>query len=801
MRWLALLIFPAAALSAADADYRIPPGELVELVDTPRTPSVSPSPDGENLVILERHGLPSVADLARPELRLAGLRIDPRNSGRSRISPYKKPALLDIRTGEKRVVAGPADDARFSPAYWSADGEYFAFFEVKADRWELWIADVGDARAMPVSGLRLNAPVPGPPCAWESNHPALICRAAPAGRGAAPTRPGSPIGPEIQETTGERAAARTYQDLLKTAYDEDLFEHHLQTQLVRVTIEGKVSTVGDPDLITRADPSPDGRFLLVETLHRPFSRIVPMRSFGRRVEIWDHDGSVLAELADRGPDEQRPIDRDSATVGPREHGWRADAAATVYWVEALDGGMSSQAADERDAILELAAPFTGEPQTIATLGYRFDNIHFTADGVAFIASRWWRTRRERMWMLPTGGGDLLELFDRSSEDRYGDPGLLVETTDARGSRVVMTDGKAVFFRGRGASEEGDRPFFDRFDLAAKKADRLWRAEGEEYEYPTYVLSPDRLITSRETPDVQPNYYVRDLARGQRIQLTHFPHPHPQLEGATKRMLRYTRDDGVELTATLHLPPGYEPSDGPLPMLMWAYPREYKDAAAAAQVSGSPYEFAYIDPTGSPLFWLTQGYAILDDPTMPIVGEGGAEPNDTYVKQLVASAKAAVDEVVRLGFGDRERIGIGGHSYGAFMTANLLAHSNLFQTGIAQSGAYNRTLTPFGFQAEERTYWQAPEIYYQMSPFMHADKVDEPILMVHGMADNNSGTFPIQSERFFRALKGHGAQARLVMLPHESHVYQARESILHLMWEKTVWLDRYVKKQEMTRADR
>ncbi|MCB1018392.1 MAG: S9 family peptidase, partial [Acidobacteria bacterium] len=637
------------------------------------------------------------------------------------------------------------------------------------------------------------------PCAWESDRSSLVCRAVPAGRGSEPARPEAPSGPEIQETTGEKAAARTYQDLLKTAYDEDLFEHYVGARVVRVDVNGKVSPVGKPDLITRAEPSPDGRYLLVEALHRPFSRLVQVGDFGRRVEIWDRDGKKVAELADREPAEQTPIGRDAVPVGPRKHGWRADTDATVYWLEALDGGAPLQPADKRDVLRALDAPFAGSPTDLVTLGYRFDDIAWTADGVGFVTEKWWRTRRERMWMLPLDGGPV-ELFDRSSEDRYGDPGSLVMTRDARGSRVVMTsdDGKAVYFKGAGASEEGDRPFVDRFAIAAKKPERLWRAAGEEHEYAAYVLGPDRLLTSRETPEEQPNYYVRNLADGKRVQLTHFPHPHPQLKGASQQMLRYRRNDGVELTATLHLPPGYKPSDGPLPMFMWAYPREYKDAAAAAQVSGSPYEFAFVDPR-SPLAWLTQGYAILDGPTMPIVGEGTKEPNDTYVQQLVASAKAAVDEVVRLGVADRDRIAIGGHSYGAFMTANLLAHSDLFQAGIAQSGAYNRTLTPFGFQAEERTYWQAPEIYFQMSPFMHADKVNEPILLIHGIADNNSGTFPLQSERFFHALKGHGAKARLVMLPHESHGYVARETLLHLLWEKTVWLDRYVKKGEMSRA--
>jgi dipeptidyl aminopeptidase/acylaminoacyl peptidase len=127
-----------------------------------------------------------------------------------------------------------------------------------------------------------------------------------------------------------------------------------------------------------------------------------------------------------------------------------------------------------------------------------------------------------------------------------------------------------------------------------------------------------------------------------------------------------------------------------------------------------------------------------------------------------------------------------------MTANLLTHSRLFAAGIAESGAYNRTLTPFGFQNERRSYWEAPEIYNRMSPFMNADKVKDPMLLIHGMADNNSGTFPIQSESYYAALKGFGATVRLVLLPDESHGYAARESILHKHWEVLNWMNKYVR---------
>jgi len=333
------------------------------------------------------------------------------------------------------------------------------------------------------------------------------------------------------------------------------------------------------------------------------------------------------------------------------------------------------------------------------------------------------------------------------------------------------------------------------NLQTGASTRLFQSQAPYYEDPQILLDAEgtRALISRESPTEPTNYYVRDLAaNGKLRELTHFPNPLPQLVGVKKEQIRYKRKDGVELTGTLYLPPHYDPKkDGPRPMLMWAYPAEFKSADAAGQVTDSPYRFNRISYWG-PQAFLTMGYTVLDNFSVPIVGEGSKEPNDTYIPQLVASAEAAVDEVVRRGVADRNRIAVGGHSYGAFMTANLLAHTRLFKAGIARSGAYNRTLTPFGFQSEERNYWQAPEVYNTMSPFNYADHIKDALLMIHGEQDNNSGTFPIQSERMYAAIKGLGGTARLVLLPNEAHAYRARESIMQMLAEMNNWLDVYVK---------
>jgi dipeptidyl aminopeptidase/acylaminoacyl peptidase len=468
-------------------------------------------------------------------------------------------------------------------------------------------------------------------------------------------------------------------------------------------------------------------------------------------------------------------------------------------VEALDGGDAGQPAEERDRVLMHAAPFDGEPTPWVTLGLRYGGIMWGTDDLALVMESWWRTRTARAWRLspgePTAEPELF--FERSYEDRYNDPGYPMMVPNEWGWPVLRTAdrGRTLFLSGAGASPEGDRPFVDKLDLRTMETERLFRSEAPYYESPLEFLDDDGryLLTRRESQDDPPNYFVRDMRTGDLRQLTAFPNPTPQLEGMSKELIQYTRADGVDLQATLYLPPGYEPErDGPLPLFVWAYPREFKSADAAGQVSGSPYRFTRLSGWSTAI-WVAMGYAVMDGATMPIIGEGDAEPNDTYVEQLVASGEAAIDEAARRGVADPNRVGVGGHSYGAFMTANLLTHSDAFAAGIARSGAYNRSLTPFGFQAEERTFWEAPEVYFRMSPFMNADKMNAPILLIHGEMDNNSGTFPIQSERYYHALKGLGKTVRLVMLPFESHGYAARESILHMLWEMQEWLDRYVKR--------
>lgn len=782
---------------AAPEVYRLPPRSLIDIVDAPRTPRVNLSPGREWMLILESPGLPTIDDLSRPELRLAGVRIDPRTNGPSR--DYRGAVavtLVHLPDLVERKIQGIPAGAEVDDIRWSPDGSRFAFTVTDDAHIEIWVAETERELTKRVIRQPLNGAL-GIPYRWFPDGKDLLCAIIPEDRGPEPEAPRVPTGPVIQETSGQKAPARTYQDLLEDVHDEELFTHYFTSQLLRVSLGGSRKRLGEPGIFLDFTPSPDGSAILVERIHPPYSYLVPYYRFPRTVEVWDPEGNRVAEIADVPLQETVPTTFGSVPTGPRSVGWRSDAPATLAWVEAQDGGDASVEAEVRDRVFALSKPFAGTPEILADLGLRFGGITWGTGNLAMVEEWWWKTRRIRTWRIQPDlpGAEPYLVFDRSFEDRYGSPGDFVTRTDAHGERVLhlSPDGSSLFLFGEGASPEGNRPFIDRMNLADGSIERLWRSEAPYYEEPVAFLGlqAEKVITRREAPDDPPNYFVRTLDGADTLRtLTTFPDPTPQFRGIYKEIVRYTRKDGVKLSGTLYLPPGRTPEDGPLPMLVWAYPREYKSADAAGQITDSPYRFNRVE-WWSPLVWLAEGYAVLQDPKLPIVGEGEAEPNDTYVEQLVAGAEAAVDEMVRRGVAEPGRIAIGGHSYGAFMAANLLAHSDLFATGIARSGAYNRTLTPFGFQAEERTVWQAPEVYFQMSPFLHADRINEPILLIHGELDNNPGTFPLQSERFYAALKGLGATARLVMLPRESHGYRARESVLHVMWETSEWLHRYL----------
>ena len=799
MRLRPLALFALLALGAApaaaqeDLTYQVPAPALAALVDAPRTPVVSLSPDKATMALFARPGAPPITELAAPELGLAGVRINPQTFGPSRASGYTGVALKDVEGRAERAVTGLPADARVRSPRWSPDGRTIALLVDHADRIELWTVDVATAAARRLVARSVHDAAPGASVVWMPSGRELAVRLVPEGRRPLAEAPTTPTGPVAQQSDGRAAPARTYQDLLASSEDEARFEHYMTSDLVAVSLDGAARALGGEALWSSVAPSPDGRFLLTQAIHAPYSYLVPWYRFPRLVEVRDaRTGGVVHTVADTDLAERVPIAFGSVPTGPRSFDWRADAPATLVWAEAQDGGDASAEAEVRDRLYTHGAPFSDAPRELVTLPLRYGGVTWGDDDVAIVEESMWQDRTRRAYVVDPSRTDAKrELFTVSFEDRYNDPGRPMTEPTASGDRVLVLEGDATFWTGEGASDEGNRPFVRRLDLATGEATEVFRSAAPHYERPIAFLGDGVLLTQRESVTEPPNYYARDLASGDATALTRFPHPYPELATVRKETIEYTRADGVPLSATLYLPSDYDPSDGPLPTLVWAYPTEFKSAAAAGQRSDSPYQFTRVSYWGAVPF-VTRGYAVLDDASFPVVGEGETEPNDTFREQLVMNAEAAIRAGEERGVVDPDRVAIGGHSYGAFMVGNLLAHSDLFRAGIARSGAYNRTLTPFGFQREERTFWDDPMLYFGMSPFMHAEKIDEPILLIHGQADNNPGTFTLQSERLYGALKGLGGTARLVLLPAESHGYRARESLLHMLWEEDQWLETHVK---------
>lgn len=781
---LSLVPFLGPALLAQPTPYQKAPKAIQAVLDAPGTPALLASPRGDRFLLAEFERHPAIRDLAQPMARLAGLRFNPATRGPHSPARLKGLAIQGLDGGAAKAIALPQGVSLGQP-HWSPDGTRFVLLGATAHATELWLGDAGTGKLHRVEGVRLNA-ILGSPIDWLADG-SLLCKLVPEGQGAAPQAPEVPAGPRIQENEGKAAPAPTYQDLLQNAHDETRFEFLGQSQLARVDLStGKASPIGQPGLFANVQPSPDGKLLLVARLQRPFSFLVPASQFPVREEVWDRAGKVVHTAADLPLAEGIPLE--GVRTGPRRLHWRPTEPATLAWLEALDGGDPKRKAEFRDRVLTQAAPFTAAPAELIRLKARVMGLDWSERGDLAVVREYERDRRwTRTWLLdPAKPSEARLAFDLSSNDRYKDPGTFLSRLLPSGQTALRQVDGALFLAGAGASPEGDRPFLDRFDPATLKAERRFRCEPGRFESVTALLPDGRFITRRESPTEAPNYVLNGA--GARP-LTTFADPLPELRKIKKQLVKYTRPDGVALSFTMYLPPDYKAGER-RPAVVWAYPLEYTDAATAGQVSGSTSRFTTLGGM-SHLFFLLSGYVVLDNATMPVVGDPKTV-NDTFLEQVVASAKAAIDKADELGVIDPKRVGVGGHSYGAFMTANLLAHSTLFKAGIARSGAYNRTLTPFGFQSERRTLWEAPDMYLKVSPFMSANKFNAPILLIHGEADNNTGTFPIQSERLYAALKGNGQTVRYVTLPLESHGYTARESIEHTLWEMIHWFDKHLK---------
>lgn len=798
---LAFCCLCGRSVAQENLTYQTPPEEILKLADYERVPVLFMDSKKQNILFRYRNTYKTLGELSFEEMKLAGLRLDPRKNISGTVAYNTNLKYKHGRMAELKQVQGLPSNPLLTYFSFSPDESKVAFTHTTEEGVELWCFDFATGRASRLTGPTLNANM-GSPFTWLKDGQGFLIKTLPADRKALiDDKESIPTGPTVSVSeVGSKAQNRTYQDLLKNKNDEENFETLVCSELYKLEMNGQQTLWKPKDLYVNESISPDGNYIILTTLHRPYSYLVPFSRFPLKSVIYKIDGTLVKEFHDKPLIEELPKGFMAVHQGKRNMGWRKDKPATLYWVEALDKGDPAEKSDYRDEVFLLDTPFSGEPRSIAKTINRYAGIIWGDDNTAILYDRWWNTRNVKTYVFdPSGRKETVVLFDRSSEDTYGDPGRFETRRNSYDQYTLNLNNKNAILIGDGFSSNGQFPFVDEINLETKKSKRIFQSAytDQKLEIHSVIdLKKGELLVRLESPNVHPNYYVLNTKkRIAPVAITHLDNPFKSLSGIHKEVIKYKREDGVDLSAVLYLPENYDPDKKEkLPMIIWAYPTEYKDKDNAGQSTSNPNAFIY-PSYGSPIYWVTRGYVILDRASFPIIGEGSEEPNDTYIKQLIANAKAAIDAVDSLGYIDRNRVAVGGHSYGAFMTANLLTHSDLFAAGIARSGAYNRTLTPFGFQSEERNYWEATDTYNAMSPFMHADKMKTPLLLIHGGNDNNSGTFTLQSERYFAALKGFGAPARLVILPLESHGYTAKESVLHTLWEQDQWLEKYVKNRK------
>ena len=787
-----LLVYGKAQETAV---YQKPSKDISDLLLAPPTPTISVDGKAQYMLVMERSFYPTVEELGQPEFKIAGLRINPNNFSLSRQNFIKKLSLQNIVTGKNITLAGMPNNLSALNPSWNPSDNKIAFYNVTANAVDVWVIDIKTSTCSKINKSPVNI-VLSSNIIWLDDATVLY-KINTNNAAQMQKKPITPKGPTIQESIGKVAPSVTYQDLIKSPYDEYAFEFLASAQIVK-NKNGVETKIGSPAIFSSLDLSPDRNYVLTRTINKPFSYLVTVNGFASSINVIDINGKLIKTIADLPSSETTPSGYDNVQNVARAFDWKDDEPATITYAMPLDSGMMKKNIPSHDVVMALAAPFTGTPKELFKTSTRYIRTTWGDEHIALVTEMLRSKQQYKVSRYDASNNSLTTLYQGNMTDAYTNPGSPVTTKNKFNREVIATinKGQAILMNNTtGASPKGDLPYIASFDLNTKTNNIIWRSAEDNFEMVMEVIDFNNLkvITRRETEKEVPNYYIRSIKENNKIQITNFKNPYQSMEGVTKEKIKYKRKDGVDLTGDLYLPKGYDKTkDGPLPTLLWAYPREFTNAADASQIRGNQHKFTMLN-WGSPIFYVTQGYAILDNAEMPIVATSAdKKPNDDFVNQLILNATAAIDKLVELGISDRNKIAVGGHSYGAFMTVNLLAHSNLFKAGIARSGAYNRTLTPFGFQNEERTFWQAKDLYLEMSPFAFADKIKTPLLMTHGEMDDNTGTFPINSERLYAAIKGHGGTVRFVYLPYEAHGYKGKENVLHLLWEQGRWLDKYLK---------
>ncbi|WP_339921152.1 prolyl oligopeptidase family serine peptidase [uncultured Flavobacterium sp.] len=798
---LSLILFLGLSIHAfaqENLTYQKPSKSILDLVDYERAPSVSMDTKKEYMILTYRNTYKTLDDLNQDEMRLGGLRINPTTNISSTVTYTNNIKLRKIKDKNEIQVSGLPADARISNISWSPNEKKIAFSHTTNRGVELWVIDIASAKATQLTEDNVNANL-GNPFSWYSDNENILVKMLPKNRAALlDEKKNLPTGPIVSNATGTISQNRTYQDLLKNKTDEANFQNILTAELYKVNLNGNKTLFKAADMYAGENFSPDGNYLMISTIQKPFSYIVPLSRFPSKTVIYDKDGKEVKVVNEVPLNEIIPKGFMATRTGKRNMNWRNDEAATLYYVEALDEGNPENKVDFRDDVFQWKAPFNENPALILKTKQRFSGIIWGNETTAIAYDQWYDTRNAKTYLFNPSDVSLEPkiITDRNSQDIYSDPGNFETIKNAYGKRVLAIENNNLYLLGDGFTKNGQFPFIDEFNLKNQQTKRLYTSAYKDKKEDLLSIEDFKkgeVLVQIQSKNEYPNYYFRNIKKKDQLTpITSFKNPFESIKNVSKEVIQYKRKDGVALSGTLYLPAGYDKAKKEkLPLLIWAYPAEFKDKNSAGQNNQNPNEFTF-PYYGSFVYWVTKGYVVLDDASFPIIGEGTTEPNDNFITQLVDNAEAAINAVDALGYINRKKVAIGGHSYGAFMTANLLTHSNLFACGIARSGAYNRTLTPFGFQSEQRNYWEVPEVYNTMSPFMNADKMKTPLLLVHGEADNNPGTFTLQTERYFQALKGLGAPVRMVILPKEAHGYAAKENILHLLWEQDQFLEKYLK---------
>jgi dipeptidyl aminopeptidase/acylaminoacyl peptidase len=777
--------------------YQKPSPEILALADYERAPSVSMDTKKEYLLLSYRNTYKTLDDLNQTEMRLGGLRINPLTNISSTVTYVNNLKIRKISNKYETQISGLPLNAKISNVAWSQNEKKIAFTNTTHSGVELWVIDVASATAKKITSDNLNANL-GSPFSWMKDNETLLVKVLPKNRPALINdKKDLPKGPTVSVSDGSKSQNRTYQDLLKNKSDEANFDALVTSELYIITTSGTASLFKPADIYAGESFSPDGNYLMLTTIQKPYSYIVPYSRFPQKSVVYDLTGKEIKQVNEVPLTEIMPKGFSSVRTGKRSMSWRADKPATLVFVEALDEGDQAKKVDYRDELFQWNAPFNSTPTSMMKTQQRFGEIIWGNDSFAIAYESWYDTRNTKTYLLnPSNPNEAPKVIsDRNSQDIYSDPGNFETKKNEFGRYVISIENGNAYLIGDGHSKEGQFPFIDELNLKTLKTKRLYISKIKDKKEDLISIEDFKkgeVLVMIQSKNDYPNYYFRNIKSGKLLPITDFKNPFESIKNVYKEVIKYKRKDGVDLSGTLYLPANYDlTKKEKLPLLIWAYPAEFKDKNSAGQNDKNPNEFTFPN-YGSFVYWVTKGYAVLDDASFPIIGEGATEPNDTFIKQLVDDAEAAINAVANLGYINRKKVAVGGHSYGAFMTANLLTHSNLFACGIARSGAYNRTLTPFGFQSEQRNYWDVPAIYNEMSPFMNADKMKTPLLLIHGEADNNPGTFTLQTERYFQALKNLGAPTRMIILPKEAHGYVAKENILHLLWEQDQFLEKYLK---------